>query len=250
MSLYLSGRPLLEREGARATDGGMLEGIQLGSEGGQLLPLLSPSEGSLLCSQPDRCIIQLSLCPDEERADQQANTKAPAPCCPASQHQQTDANTITQQQLGFSRQIATWAERGVFTHADGAAKGGNSHLICQVLYSLRQAPIFFIVLALLLPLTIASDTSAFRACSGAAASGAGAIAAIALSVLFSPLTLAAFNRLRATPPLPMCVDKTWHQRRSAALDNVVPKTRPQVLEKALQQRPGKLWAVQLPRQLL
>lgn len=45
------------------------------------------------------------------QADQQANTKAPAPCCPASQHQQTDANTITQQQLGFSRQIATWAER-------------------------------------------------------------------------------------------------------------------------------------------
>ena len=40
--------------------------------------------------------------------------------------------------------------RGVFTHADGAAEGGNSHLICQILHSLGQAPIFFIVLPLLL----------------------------------------------------------------------------------------------------
>jgi len=39
---------------------------------------------------------------------------------------------------------------GVFTHADGASEGGNSHLVCQILYSLGQAPIFFIVLPLLL----------------------------------------------------------------------------------------------------
>ncbi len=59
---------LLCREGSRAADGGMLEGIQLGSEGGELLPLLSPPEGGLLSCQPHRCIIQLSLYPDKESA--------------------------------------------------------------------------------------------------------------------------------------------------------------------------------------
>ena len=62
---------LLCREGGRAADGGMLEGIQLGSEGGQLLPLLSPSEGGLLSCQPHCCIIQLSLYPNEERVTNQ-----------------------------------------------------------------------------------------------------------------------------------------------------------------------------------
>ncbi len=58
---------LLCREGGRAADGGMLEGIQLGSEGGELLPLLSPPEGGLLSCQPHCCIIQLSLYPNKER---------------------------------------------------------------------------------------------------------------------------------------------------------------------------------------
>ncbi len=64
---------LLCREGGRAADGGMLKGIQLGSEGGQLLPLLGTSEGSLLCCQPHRCIIQLSLSPNKPKTQEHTN---------------------------------------------------------------------------------------------------------------------------------------------------------------------------------
>ena len=65
---------LLCRVGGRAADGGMLEGIQLGSEGGELLPLLSPPEGGLLSCQPHCCIIQLSLYPNKERVAETTGT--------------------------------------------------------------------------------------------------------------------------------------------------------------------------------